>query len=236
MLPQREEMRYNCGIATGTARRGKTGIEEEQAMGEREGTNLWFERVVLVLLACLLGLGCLLVWRMAETVKRIEEGVVSVSTDVKTVTRLAARISEKVDGLMDRVDVLEAKLKGAVPLDELENVLDELEGLRGKPAELDAEARAKRDREVGHLLGYVRGSGCVYLWQDREVGALAFYANLLAKYKLYEESVGSAEEFIDKVATKSMVGKPYYVVMGPKRVEVAAYLREELAKYRAAQR
>ncbi len=64
---------------------------------------------------------------------------------------------------------------------------------------------------------------------------LRFYAQVYAKYRIYRQTLTSAEDFIAKVTTTTIAGNKYYGVQkdGSRR-ELSDLLREELAKYRAA--
>ena len=201
-------------------------------MGLGQEANSWLVKVLLILSSCLLGLCCFLVWRAGMVMYRVEQSVVAIGGDVKQVTGTAARISTKLDKAMDRIDKLENKLKDAVPVEELENVLEEVKRAREKSANLEPSRRAEVDKEVQYLLTTIRRSGCRYERDGKETSPLSFYGYLLSKYKLYEGNVTSAEDFIDKVATRTMTGKPYYIIRDGAKVELPAYLRQELAKYR----
>jgi Family of unknown function (DUF5329) len=91
--------------------------------------------------------------------------------------------------------------------------------------------------EVNYLLSYVETSGCSFYrngsWYD---GARA-RAHLQAKYDYLagRNLVGSADEFIDKGASKSSFsGKPYKIRCGTAEVESGSWFRGALARFRAA--
>ena len=199
--------------------------------GEQDESS-WFMQVLLLLGCCVLALVCYLIWEVTRVVVRVEEGVAAVSEDVKTVAKTAARVSVEVGEMMDRMEELRAKLRDSVPTQELEDVLDEMKKARENPANLEPATKAEVDTEVTHLLATIRRSDCRYVRNGKEVSALNFYGYLLGKYKLYEGTVTSAEDFIEKVATKTMTGEPYYAVIEGKKVALAVHLREALAKYR----
>jgi hypothetical protein len=93
--------------------------------------------------------------------------------------------------------------------------------------------------EVEYLLQYVETSGCSFYrngtWYD---GAHA-RAHLRAKYDYLagRQLIGTAEDFIDKVATKSSVsGEPYKIRCGDGReVESGPWLHQMLGQYRASE-
>jgi hypothetical protein len=91
--------------------------------------------------------------------------------------------------------------------------------------------------EIAHLLDYVATPGCQFnrngSWHD---GAEA-RSHLRKKYDvlLKRDLVANAESFIERAASESsMSGKDYLVRCGGgKPVASAAYLKEELLRYRA---
>ena len=97
----------------------------------------------------------------------------------------------------------------------------------------DQRARA----EIAHLLDYVATTGCQFnrngSWHD----GLDAKKHLQRKYDylLKRDLVANAETFIERAATESsMSGRDYQVRCGGGRaVASAAYLKEELARFRA---
>jgi len=93
-------------------------------------------------------------------------------------------------------------------------------------------------QEIAHLIGYLTASGCSFqrngTWHDATQAA----KHLQRKYDylLKRDLVASGEDFIARAATESsLTGKPYQVRCGGNApVASAAWLKAELAKYRAA--
>jgi hypothetical protein len=91
--------------------------------------------------------------------------------------------------------------------------------------------------EIAHLLDYVATPGCRFnrngSWHDGP----AARSHLQKKYDylVKRDMITNAESFITRAATaSSMSGKPYLVQCGGgKPVASAAYLNEELARFRA---
>ena len=116
-------------------------------------------------------------------------------------------------------------------LDELGNMLDEIDAIRDSPPSTVSAPSPDTEREIKHLLAHIRESKHRFVYSDENKGGTRFYLQLYAKYKAYNKAVGSAEDFIDKVATKTIAGQPYQVVVGPdKRVALNDWLSEELVK------
>lgn len=92
--------------------------------------------------------------------------------------------------------------------------------------------------EIEYLLQYIATSGCSFYrngsWYD---GANA-RAHLRTKYDYLagRQLIGTAEDFIDKAATKSSLsGKPYKIRCGDSmEVESGWWLRKALEQYRAS--
>jgi hypothetical protein len=91
--------------------------------------------------------------------------------------------------------------------------------------------------EIEYLLQYIETSGCSFYrngtWYD---GAQA-RAHLRTKYDYFAERrlIGTAEDFIDKAATKSSIsGKPYKIrCTDDVEVESGPWLHRVLARHRA---
>lgn len=100
-----------------------------------------------------------------------------------------------------------------------------------------AAPQPKAQAEIAHLLDYVATPGCRFnrngSWHE---GAEA-RSHLQKKYDylVKRDMVTNAESFITRAATgSSMSGKPYLVQCGGgKPVASAAYLKEELVRFRA---
>ena len=101
------------------------------------------------------------------------------------------------------------------------------------PAEPDEVARA----EIAHLLKHLESSGCQFQRNGSWYAPARATSHLNQKYEylLKKGRVTSAETFIELAATESSAsGQPYSVKCGDAAaVPSAAWLREELAKYRA---
>lgn len=94
--------------------------------------------------------------------------------------------------------------------------------------------------EIAHLVGYLKASGCSFnrngSWY--EAGKAAQHLDRKYEYLVKRDLVTSSEDFIARAASESSIsGKPYQVRCGNETpVASAAWLKTELAKYRAAQR
>jgi len=98
-------------------------------------------------------------------------------------------------------------------------------------------ADATRSRvEVSFLLGYVDGSSCRFYRNGSWYAPAAAVAHLRGKYARLSarNQIGSAEDFIDKVATRSsLTGEEYAVRCADgANVAAAAWLHAELERLR----
>ncbi len=90
--------------------------------------------------------------------------------------------------------------------------------------------------EINYLLGFVESSGCEFYrngsWYDSKKAQL----HLRDKYQILAaaDQINTAEDFIDKAATKSSLsGRPYQVRCGGgAAVTSNQWLRDVLARYR----
>lgn len=99
-----------------------------------------------------------------------------------------------------------------------------------------AEPPARVQTEVNFLLGYIEGSGCVFYrngaWHDSK----AAQEHIRDKYRYLaaKNQINSAEEFIEKAATKSSFSGLAYAVRcnGGAPLTSKQWLRDELARLR----
>jgi Family of unknown function (DUF5329) len=90
--------------------------------------------------------------------------------------------------------------------------------------------------EIDYLLAHVGASGCEFYRNGSWYDAARAQAHLRAKYDYLaaRNLVRSAEDFIDKAATKSSLsGQPYQIrCAGYAAVASSQWLRDALARYR----
>jgi hypothetical protein len=94
--------------------------------------------------------------------------------------------------------------------------------------------------EVHHLLAFVEGSGCRFFRNDVWYDPPSAADHLRQKYEWLatRDRIATAEDFIDKAATKSsLTGRAYQVQCSSAApLATASWLRTELARYRTAPR
>ncbi len=185
-----------------------------------------------VLLACLMaliGFTCFLLYRvsravdsMARTTAKLGDRLDGIGGEVEKLAGSAASVSESVEKLADRVDRLSGKMEAA----------DEWAEALTTPGGSLPEAEEKL---IDGLLAAVRRSDLKFVRGGQEKSAWRMHAWLWAKYRLWKPTLRSAKGFIEKVATKEVVGDPYQVIAADgKKLPLADWLKEHLAELRAA--
>ncbi len=103
-----------------------------------------------------------------------------------------------------------------------------------------AEPSSQAHQEIGHLLEYLSHSGCQFNRNGSWYGPGKAVEHLNQKYDYLRKRglVNSAEDFIDRAASKSSIsGKAYEVKCGAEApTQSGDWLRAELARYRAGRK
>lgn len=87
--------------------------------------------------------------------------------------------------------------------------------------------------EILHLLDYVENSGCEFERNGSAHEARQARAHMERKYNHVKSRVDQAEDFIRYAGTRSsMSGRKYHVTCGGKTLTSAAWLQDELSRYR----
>lgn len=97
---------------------------------------------------------------------------------------------------------------------------------------------AKAQQEITQLLDFVEHSGCQFIRNGSEYPAAEARAHLQKKLDYLENKnlVSSAEDFIERAATKSsMSGQRYQVDCPAGKQDASAWLGTELKRLRQAQ-
>jgi hypothetical protein len=94
-------------------------------------------------------------------------------------------------------------------------------------------AGAEAEQEVDYLLEFVANSGCTFVRNGDDHDSVDAADHLRLKYSRGKRYVGSAEQFIDRLATESSwSGDPYTVICDGKTQTSAQWLHLALAEYR----
>jgi len=96
-----------------------------------------------------------------------------------------------------------------------------------------ADLTAEADAEVQYLLGFVSGSGCIFIRNGSEKSSADAADHLRLKYSRGKRYVRSAEQFIDRLATESSwTGKKYTVNCAGETSESGVWLHRALTEHR----
>jgi hypothetical protein len=94
-------------------------------------------------------------------------------------------------------------------------------------------AGAEAEQEVAYLLEFVANSGCTFVRNGDDHDSVDAADHLRLKYSRGKRYGGSAEQFIDRLATESSwSGDPYTVTCDGKTQASAQWLHLALAEYR----
>ncbi|QNK03148.1 DUF5329 domain-containing protein [Dyella telluris] len=94
---------------------------------------------------------------------------------------------------------------------------------------------AKAQREITALLTFVGQSHCSFVRNGKSYGGEQAQGHLEDKfhYLLRRDQVNTAEDFIDRAATRSSLsGEPYQVICDGRQQTSAAWLNDELRRMR----
>ncbi len=97
------------------------------------------------------------------------------------------------------------------------------------------QATTTSEIEIQHLLDFISQSDCVFIRNNSEYPAKEAREHLQTKYDYAKRWVDSAEQFIERIASKSSIsGKPYEVRCRGQLFYSGVWLQQELARYRAS--
>jgi hypothetical protein len=87
---------------------------------------------------------------------------------------------------------------------------------------------------IEYLIAYVEQSKLTFIRNGQEHDSGAAAAHMRHKYEYFKVSIATPEEFIEQIASKSLLsGRPYMVRLpGGREAPVGAWLRDVLEKHR----
>lgn len=95
---------------------------------------------------------------------------------------------------------------------------------------------ASQEVEIAYLLDAVDSSDCRFVRNDITYSNWEFLGHLRSKMNLNQELIGSAEEFIEKIATRSAVSEIPYVAICDGQLKITQdWFLDLLANYRSRQ-
>jgi len=104
------------------------------------------------------------------------------------------------------------------------------------PGMLFAQTTNNTEQEIQHLFEFIGQSDCIFIRNNTEYPAKEARDHMQTKYDYARRWVGSAEQFIERIATKSSIsGNRYQVRCQGKLLYTDNWLKQELEHYRASQ-
>lgn len=100
--------------------------------------DVWLKRIAMIAGIALLAFLCYYVHSLATLALNVNRTITKLSADVEQVTGTAARIARQVDRVTERVERMEKKAHQAVPIDEIESLLDSAAARSGEGAQPEA--------------------------------------------------------------------------------------------------
>lgn len=99
-----------------------------------------------------------------------------------------------------------------------------------------AQATPRSEQEIQHLFEFIDQSDCIFIRNDTEYPAQKAREHMQTKYDYAKRWIDSAEQFIDRIASKSSIsGKRYQVRCQGQLLYTDTWLKQELERYRASQ-
>lgn len=89
--------------------------------------------------------------------------------------------------------------------------------------------------EIEHLLEFIEDSNCTFIRNGKEHNAEDGLDHIEKKYAHFKKKIKTAEDFISRSATGSLIsGKPYFVSCpdSNKKIKSSGWLYKELEKFR----
>jgi hypothetical protein len=96
---------------------------------------------------------------------------------------------------------------------------------------------AAENEEITYLLSFIAESGCTFIRNGGEHHAEDASKHLAMKFNRVKKRIKTAEDFIDKIASKSsMSGKKYEVRCDNRKFNTGSWLKDALAAYRISKK
>lgn len=165
----------------------------------------WLNRIVKILAACLLALLCALMWRVVIAVDRVAD-------DLEHVTAAADRVADRVDSVSERIENIEKKMGETFNAEEVRGLLAEAGRIGPEVVNGDGPNDTRTEAEIEYLFDALREADARYAFDDESHSPRRFVTKLRAKYRLYRGAIGTTEDFIEKIAARTVTGKPYAAI------------------------
>lgn len=175
----------------------------------------------------LFGLACALLCLLCVCTVLLFSILMDVKRQVTAVREQTTKVARGLEHIQSALAALDDPTLARVAL---------AKGVKKLPVDLPQPAGSGEStvREIAHLLQCVGRPGLVYDYEGKQRPAEWVQMKLNAKAILLGNVFPSAEEFIDKVATRTGEGSVYHVTDGQAaKVELQAWLRARLQEYRS---
>lgn len=103
---------------------------------------------------------------------------------------------------------------------------------------IKADISEQTKAEIEHLLDYVKNSKITFIRNSSSYSPADAVKHMNRKFEHFKKEINTAEQFIEKCATKSLLsGKPYQVKLEDQTVmEAADWFLKELSSFREKQK
>jgi len=172
----------------------------------------WLRNAVFLALVVLLAMCSYLVFRSATLIYRLEQSVVAVSSDVKEVASTAATLSQDVAAIREDIVNVKEKALDSIRYEEARHAIDEAIAFGAAAKAESSQLTDTAEEEISALLKSLVVSGCTAEVYGRKQSIMTLYGRIYGKYKLKQNVLTSAEDFIAQIASKSVLGNTYYLV------------------------
>ena len=96
-------------------------------------------------------------------------------------------------------------------------------------------ATPTNEKEIQHLFDFISQSDCTFIRNNSEYPASEAQSHMQHKYAYAKRWIDSAEQFIERIASKSSIsGKRYQVRCEQQVFYSDTWLKQDLARYRAS--
>lgn len=215
----------------------QTRMDDREPFQLASPTSAWLRNAVFVALIVLIGMCGYFVYRFSMVMYRIEEVVVMVSSDVKDVTSTMGALSRDVAAIREDITSFREKAQESLPYEEIRHAIEEALAISAAATSDQANLSSASEKEIAALLKSLLFSGYTAEVGGRTQSVVALYGQIYGKYRMKRNTLTSAEDFIEQVATKNMLGKEYYIFdKTEKRLLLADWMKERLKQMRENER
>ena len=202
-------------------------------VGEESRFDKTVRHIIWILMAVLLASLCVLTWRLTILVGKIDSATSAITPDLKQITSVWAKFALELQDIGASRAWIKDEMSDAVRIDEAQNVIDELSSLNKEEEKGGKGPDDKSEAEIYYLLSCIGNSDLKIEYSGKEHSALRMRIQLSEKYKTYKHTLVTTEDFISRVATKTIAGNTYYIVQKDgTKTELASWLTDLLKKYR----